>query len=196
VTEIRKLGLGEEASLGVSSSSSAKDEFKKQWTPVQFWKIVQLLSKYEEISFDDLRNYPLFKGNEAPIQAIERAGLITVGLKNGRPHTIRAGRPIYRTAFATLLNDTKYAAIMGIRLQKALMAEEEAKITKYETEMSQLSQNLSFSSGSGFSLTRQARREVESRLEFLAMLLGESQKKIADYDAEERRLKKVVKLQE
>ncbi|KAJ3404507.1 mitochondrial escape protein 2 [Chytridiales sp. JEL 0842] len=192
VTEIRKLGLGEESS---SVTSKKEGEFKKEWTTPQFWKIVKLLAKKEEVSFDELRFHPIFKGDETAIQSIERAGLITVGLKNGRPFIVRAGRPIYRTAFKSLIEDTKYAALMDIRLLKALMADEDVKIAKYETEMGKLVESFSFMADrSGFFTSR--KNDLERRFDFLAGMLGESQKKIADYDAEERRLKALLKLQE
>lgn len=86
VTEIRKVGLFEDSDTPSTSSSgvSTASLGKKEWTPVQFWKVVQLLCKFDEVSYDELRYHPVFKGNEGPIQAIERAGLITCNLQNGK----------------------------------------------------------------------------------------------------------------
>ncbi|KAJ3334144.1 mitochondrial escape protein 2 [Blyttiomyces sp. JEL0837] len=193
VTEIRKIGLFED-SVGNGSGTVAE---KKEWSAVQMWKVIQLLSKFEEVSYDDLRYHALFKGDERAIQAMERAGLISVTLMNGRPYAIRPGRPIYRSAFAHLLSDSKYAAIMGIQVTKALIAEEESKLRKIEEELAVLTgRNGIGSSESRVYLTRAARRELEARVEFLGKLIGEGQKKVGELDNEERRLKKIVKLVE
>ncbi|KAI8854084.1 RNA12 protein-domain-containing protein [Chytridium lagenaria] len=184
INEIRKVGLREDATI------LAKDAV--EWSPVQFWKIVQLLSKYDEISYDDLRYHALFKGEESAIQAIERAGLITVGLQNGRSFTIKAGKPIYKVAFSQLVADTKLSAILGIQTTKFLVKDEESKIVKYEQEMSTLSQALA--AGTKDSLSRSAKRDIESRLDFLAKQIGESQAKITKWDNEEKSWKKNLQL--
>ncbi|KAJ3100473.1 mitochondrial escape protein 2 [Phlyctochytrium planicorne] len=209
LSEIRKVGLREDASILEKDSVD--------WSPVQFWKIVQLLSKFEEISYDDLRYHALFKGEENAIQAIERAGLISVGLNNGaeacivfitcyvrfpkltgshlgRPFSIKAGKPIFRAAFGELVNDAKLSAIMGIQTAKFLIKDEEAKIAKFEQEMLGLSKSLTPSTRDA--LTRAARRDVESRLDFLARQIGESQRKINEWDNEEKLKKKLLKLAE
>ncbi|KAJ3263564.1 mitochondrial escape protein 2 [Chytriomyces hyalinus] len=185
-TEIRKSGLFEDVGAAVSS----KSETATEWSTVQMWKIVQLLTKFEEISYDDLRYHALFKGDEAPIQAIERAGLISVGHKDGRPYTIKAGRPLYRSAFSRLQSDPKYAAIMGLKTVKALSTDELAKLSALENELKTIT-------GQADSrLSWWARGEVRKRVDFLAKMIGESQRKLAALDAEERKLKKVVKLEE
>ncbi|KAJ3241545.1 mitochondrial escape protein 2 [Chytriomyces hyalinus] len=185
-TEIRKSGLFED----VGAAGSSKSEDATEWTTVQMWKIVQLLTKYEEISYDDLRYHALFKGDEAPIQAIERAGLISVGHKDGRPYTIKAGRPLYRSAFSRLQSDPKYAAIMGLKTVKALTNDEVKKLTALENELKTIT-------GQADSrLSWWARGEVRKRVDFLAKMIGESQRKLAALYSEERKLKKVVKLEE
>ncbi|KAI8609537.1 RNA12 protein-domain-containing protein [Chytriomyces sp. MP71] len=183
-TEIRKNGLFED----VGNSASTKTT--KEWTTVQFWKIITLLTKYEEISYDDLRYHALFKGDESAIQAIERAGLISVGLKNGRPFSIKPGRPIYRSAFVHLQSDQKYSAIMGLKTVKTLAADELVKISALESEMSTIT------SKSDSRLGWWAQGEVRKRVDFLAKLIGESHRKLASLDAEERKLKKHLQLAE
>ncbi|KAJ3216920.1 mitochondrial escape protein 2 [Dinochytrium kinnereticum] len=184
LNEIRKVGLREDASI--------LEKETVDWSPVQFWKIVQLLAKYDEISYDDLRYHPLFKGEENAIQAIERAGLVSVGLQNGRPFVIKAGKPIYKVAFAQLVHDAKLSAIMGIQTTKYLTKDEEGKILKYEQEMTALAKALV--STTKDSMTRAGKRDVESRLEFLAKQIGESQAKISLWDSEEKAWKKNLKL--
>ncbi|KAJ3264817.1 mitochondrial escape protein 2 [Chytriomyces hyalinus] len=185
-TEIRKAGLFEDIGAVISRRSEAPME----WSTVQMWKIVQLLSKFEEISYDDLRFHALFKGDEAPIQAIERAGLISVGHKDGRPFTIKAGRPLYRTAFKRLESDPKYAAIMGLKTTKTIATNELANLSALENELNLITGQ------SDSRLSWWARGEVRKRVDFLAKKIGESQRKIAALDAEQRKLSKAVKLEE
>ncbi|KAI9340913.1 RNA12 protein-domain-containing protein [Obelidium mucronatum] len=174
-TEIRKIGLFEDVGLSAGGDVAGK----KDWNAVQMWKIIQLLTKYDEVS-----------GDESPIQAIERAGLISVGLQEGRPYTIRAGRPVHKTAFTRLLNDKKYAAIMGLKTVKVLMGDELVKVAQYEKELATLTGQIAtdrmglWSSG-----------ELTGRVNFLAQLIGECHTKLYAYDTEERRLKRVVKLE-
>ena len=82
---------------------------------------------------------------------------------------------------------------MGIQVVKTLMADEEAKITKMEQELSLLTTN---SIGSKIRISSKARYQIEQRVDFLARLIGESQAKIATFEAEETRLKKLIKLKE
>ncbi|KAJ3234871.1 mitochondrial escape protein 2 [Chytriomyces hyalinus] len=185
-TEIRKSGLFEDVGAAVSGKAVAPTE----WTTVQMWKIVQLLNKYEEISYDGLRFHPLFKGDEAPIQAIERAGLISVGHKDGRPYTIKPGRPLYRTAFKRLESDPKYAAIMGLKTVKTVAANELAGLTALENELNMIT-------GQADSrLSWWARSELRKRVDFVAKKIGDSQKRLAALDAEQRKLSSAVKLDE
>ncbi|KAJ3031438.1 UNVERIFIED_CONTAM: mitochondrial escape protein 2 [Siphonaria sp. JEL0065] len=185
-TEIRKVGLFEDVGVSVVAANDGK----KEWNAVQVWKIIQLLTKYDEVSYDDLRYHPLFKGDESAIQAIERAGLITVGLQEGRPYIIKAGRPVYKSAFTRLQNDKKYAAIMGLKTVKVLVNDEMAKVSAYEKELALLTTQVSADRISFFS------DNLSGRVNFLAKLISECHTKLYAYDAEERRLKKIVKLSE
>ena len=43
-------------------------------------------------------NFP-FKGDEMALRNMEHAELITISTHNGRPSTIRPGKPVYRFVF-------------------------------------------------------------------------------------------------
>jgi hypothetical protein len=45
-----------------------------------------------------------FKGDEAPLRSMEHAELISIGTHNGRPSTIRPGKPVFRAVFERLVN--------------------------------------------------------------------------------------------
>ncbi|KAJ1542923.1 mitochondrial escape protein 2 [Cladochytrium tenue] len=191
VTEVRKVGLHEDAVREAGSASAAAAAAAQGWTPVQMWRIVQALAKAEEVSYDEMRTHPVFKGDEAPILAIERAGLISVSLYNGRPYSIRAGRPVYRSAFAALLADEKYAAVMSSKLAKSLIADEEAKLRHAEEELALLAR-VSFEGSNGAGVGRSARADLRARAEFLARAVAESQAKVAALDADDRAYKKAI----
>lgn len=69
------------------------------------------------------------------------------------------------------------------------MADEEAKIRTAETEMAQIYEV-------GNVAPREVRREVNGRLEFLAKVVGESSKKVTEWNREQVAHKKAVKLEE
>ncbi|KAJ3196022.1 mitochondrial escape protein 2 [Irineochytrium annulatum] len=179
VTEVRKVGLGEGGPL------------PSDWTPVQFWKLIQLLSSQDSIPYEGLMYHPLFKGDNKPLHALERTGMISVSLHNGRPHAISVGRPILRSAFAQILADERYAAMMGVETCKELRGMEEAKIQKLEGEMATLSQSMAMARDL---VARRTLTKMESRLDYLANAVYESQKKVGEREAEEAKFKKVLRL--
>ncbi|KAJ3286085.1 mitochondrial escape protein 2 [Borealophlyctis nickersoniae] len=177
VTEIRKIGLNEDQ----------RDQGNYVWSAVQFWKIVQLLSKTDEISYDEVRFHPLFKGEETPLQGMERAGLISLVHQNGRPYGVRLAKPIYRTAFQHMQGDERQTAIMGILTTKQLIADEEEKIKKLEHEVTQLVGSLAF---------KEVRSEVRGRLEYLGKSIASSSQKVKQWSREQAEWKKKVTLKE
>ena len=53
----------------------------------------------EQISYHDtLINFP-FKGDEMALRNMEHAELITITTHDGRPSTIKPGKPVYRCVF-------------------------------------------------------------------------------------------------
>ncbi|CEI89500.1 hypothetical protein RMCBS344292_03855 [Rhizopus microsporus] len=66
--EIRKYGFGD----------SSNEDNKLEWSSIQFWTIVKLLSEKHSINYDELKWDSLFNGNDAPLRAMERTELITV----------------------------------------------------------------------------------------------------------------------
>nr|KAJ3419606.1 mitochondrial escape protein 2 [Polyrhizophydium stewartii] len=182
ITELRKIGMGEDM-----------DSSKRQWTDVQFWKVAQMLSKFEEVPFDNLCIHPIFKGDPSPLIQMERDGLIILDHANGRPYSLRPGKPIYRTAFKQMNEDEKLVATMGIRTAKQLMADEEKRLKSYEDEMQTLASLNHSSSGAAW---WGPGTNVRSRIDFLAEKLGESSRKVVAWSDEETKFKKMLKLAE
>jgi hypothetical protein len=52
---------------------------------------------------DVLLEFP-FKGDEGPLRSMEHAELIAIGTHNGRPSTIRPGKPVFQAVFERLVN--------------------------------------------------------------------------------------------
>ncbi|KAJ8325077.1 mitochondrial escape protein 2 [Batrachochytrium dendrobatidis] len=183
VTELRKIGLNEEA-----------DKSKHEWNDVQFWKIVQMLSKFDEVPFDHLVMHPIFKGDTQALSQMERNGLITLIHSHGRPYTIRPGKPIYRSAFTLMTQDTRLVSTMGILTAKQLISDEEKKVRVMEEEMCQLGLLQAHDGISTASFWTGGSNHIQSRMDYLASKLGDSAKKISNWNNEEARYRKELKL--
>ncbi|KAJ3161706.1 mitochondrial escape protein 2 [Geranomyces michiganensis] len=192
INEVRKLGLGEDAIAGAGPSASALTTgpgAKNAWTPVQFWKIVQLLTANDEVSYDGTRFSTFFKGDETPLQSMERAGLISITYDAGRAYSLRASRPVYRTAFAEMLADERLAATMGILTTKQLIAEEEAALRATVAEMKTLTDLKP-------SENKTVRGVVQARLAALRDGFQGHVDKIAKLGEEQKKHKQVVSIGE
>lgn len=94
VSELRKRAFGEDAD----------DARSLPWSKEQAWTVLRALARRDSIPYHEtLMNAP-FRGEEGPLQSMERAELITVDAQDGRPSTIQPGRPIYRHVFRRLAN--------------------------------------------------------------------------------------------
>ncbi|KAI8913345.1 RNA12 protein-domain-containing protein [Gorgonomyces haynaldii] len=176
VGEIRKLGLQEET-VGENPG----------WTPVQFWYVLKLLSEHEEVPFDAVRVHSLFKGDAAPLLQMERAGLIGLVHMNQRPQVIKAEKPLFKTAFASLMKDQKQVHIMNIMLAKQIQQDEFKKIKEYEEEMHDLS-ILSASYSEWLNMPS----GITSRLKFLGKQLQKSSDNYQQYAELESSSKKAL----
>ncbi|KAJ7903824.1 RNA12 protein-domain-containing protein [Mycena olivaceomarginata] len=94
VNEVRKKAFGDDA----------EDAKNLPWGREQAWALFKLLSKNSELPYHEvLLEFP-FKGDEAPLRSMEHAELISIGTHNGRPSTIRPGKPVFRAVFERLVN--------------------------------------------------------------------------------------------
>lgn len=176
IAQLRKIGL--------------LDDLKAaDWTPIQFWKIVSLLSKHTEVSFDDLVVHPLFKSDPRPLLQMERAGLITCIHSNGRPFSIRPGRPLFYKAFQEMVSDVKLNAFMNLVTAKQLYKDYSAKLKELEVEL----QILNDTGDRGGWIVASG---VDSRRKWLNGAIGLYSKKVQGYFDDQVRLKKQLKLSE
>lgn len=189
IAEIRKVGFGDDA----------EEATKIPWKPEQCWKVIQLLSKYEEVGIDEIKAHPLFGGDDNPLQQMESSNLISITHQNGRPSSIHAARPIYRVAFQRMTSDQKLSSSLNITQMRSLKKKIQAKLDTYETELQNLTTILSGNGASPdgrFIPSREGRKGLESRIDFLAKLIGQEAKKYEKYEAEEEKYKTVLKLAE
>ncbi|KAF9576301.1 mitochondrial escape protein 2 [Mortierella alpina] len=166
-------------------------EKKQNWTAIQFWTVMKLLAKADAVSFDELRIHPLFKNDESPFGGMEQAELITIHHRNGRPFSVRPGKPIYRAAFQEILSDEGFAAFMDLESSTFLEKDESTKVAKWEAELRELS-NLLHQDGSWFFGGGRVPKEVDVRIKWLMKKLAESHTKIEQYEKEMAKSKKQI----
>jgi hypothetical protein len=181
VAELRKLGLQE----GV-------DEQAVGWTPIQFWKIAQLLCKNSQIPYDSLCIDPLFKNSVNSIQHLERAGIIALVHINNRPQSIKAGKPLFQTSFKTITSDKKESHLMEALTNQFLKSEMEKYLKKYEDEMKLLTE-LKFPSY--FWTFYSPAAAVKSRLSFLTTMFSKASNDYQKFSERESAAKKKLQLE-
>ncbi|KAF9116865.1 mitochondrial escape protein 2 [Mortierella sp. AM989] len=170
------------------------DKKSQGWTPIQFWTIMKQLATEDAASYDELKIHPLFKNDDTPLSALEQAELITIIHKNGRPFSVKPGKPIYQSVFKEIVADESFAAVMDLETNIFLDKEEMAKIAKWESELKDLSKLL-HNDGSWFFGGGRIPKEVDTRVKWLMKKLAESHVKIEKHEQEMGRAKKAVAAQ-
>lgn len=94
VAEMQKTAFGEDS----------EDGKNLPWSRYQAWKVLKILATVPEVGYYDmLVDFP-FKGDETALRSMEHAELISISTKNGRPATIRPGKPVLRWVFERIVN--------------------------------------------------------------------------------------------
>lgn len=128
VAELRKSAFGDDT----------EDAKGLSWTREQAWRVLKALAKTPEVGYYDiLLDFP-FKGDESALRNMEHAELIAIGTKDGRPSTIRPGKPVLRYVFERVVGDRLFEATQELSYNEKQIAEAEGKIKKYEDELSVL----------------------------------------------------------
>ncbi|KAF8184984.1 RNA12 protein-domain-containing protein [Mycena galopus ATCC 62051] len=125
VSEVRKKAFGDDAD----------DAKNLQWRREQAWSLFKQLSQKSELPYHEvLLEFP-FKGDEAPLRSMEHAELISIGTHNGRPSTIRPGKPVFRAVFERLVNDSIFQATQDIAFNEKVIAGAETIVKACEEEL-------------------------------------------------------------
>ncbi|KAH7046661.1 RNA12 protein-domain-containing protein [Macrophomina phaseolina] len=158
-----------------------QDGAERRWSPEQAWLLIKQLAAQETLRYNGILLNDTFKsGGERVLQALEQAELITIVSNNGRPHSIRPGKPVYQSAFRMLADDR----VLKAKLDLAILAEqtkiETQSIDKYEAELKLLG-----------TLPKQP-YEIGPRIKWLLGKVATSQMKVENYERESAELKKVL----
>lgn len=153
-----------------------------KWSQEQAWTIVKALSETPQISYNNLLLDPLF-ADETALRELAQAELITIiSTSEGRPSTIKPGRPVFLAAFALLANDKVFSAKMELGRLTFLQGEEKKNIEKAEEELARLKE-----------LPAGQVKEIETRIRYILRKIQASQRNIEMYDFDMAIVKEVLK---
>ncbi|KAH7155298.1 RNA12 protein-domain-containing protein [Dactylonectria estremocensis] len=162
------------------------DVDSKKWSSQQAWHLIKLLAETPSLRYNQVLLSGPFAASssvvdgETALESLVTAELITVRTKQGRPELITPGKPLHQAAFSVLLRDRVLRAKMDLDIITDMSKAETRSIDKYETELALLG-----------SLPRQP-RETADRISFLLTKLQVSQVKVAEWDKETVKLKKIL----
>ncbi|MCJ1475019.1 mitochondrial escape protein 2 [Lambiella insularis] len=157
------------------------DRNARSWAPPQAWELIKSLARAGEIRYNEVLLSDTFKsGGENVLQALEQAELISIVSTNGRPYSIKPGKPVYQAAFKLLTEDHVLKARLDLAILSELTKVETQSIDKYEAELNLLA-NLPKQPG-----------ELAPRIKWLLAKLHASQAKIEKYETEGAGLKTVL----
>lgn len=130
IVELRKSFFGDDA----TESSSLP------WTRSNAWAVIRLLTESEDgsVPYHWLLHSDsgAFKGDEAKLRAMEEAELLSVRHKDGRPSTVRAGRPVLLEAMRELVaQDETFRLTQNLLDAKASLAKTETGVRALEDEL-------------------------------------------------------------
>ena len=106
--------------------------------------------------------------------------MISIQSVNGRPYSIRPGKPVYASAFRLLTEDHVLKSRLDLSTLNELIKIENATIDKYEAELALLGKLPERGKG------------LDERVRWLVGKLKKSQGNVEEYEAEGADLKKVL----
>ena len=113
----------------------------RKWTAEQAWLLVKWLADRESIRYNEVLLSDTYKsGGETILQALEQAELIAIVSSNGRPTSIKPGKPVYSAAFKRLTEDHVLKARLDLAILTELIKIETGGIDKVESELNLLGQ--------------------------------------------------------
>jgi hypothetical protein len=158
-----------------------KTSEERGWNTLQAWTVIRQLAENDSLRFNELLLSDSFKtdGDKA-IAALEQAELVTVQSYNGRPVSLKPGKPVYQSAFQRLINDNVLRAKMDLALLNNAISSQTKTIEKLEQELHLLAE-----------LPRQP-IELRDRVQWLLTNISSAQKKIDGFEKESADLKKIL----
>jgi len=186
VTEIIEQSSSEILRIFLLAKDAGAGE--KKWSTEQAWYLVKELARHGALRYNEVLLSNTFASSttagassgESALESLANAELITIKSVHGRPQSIRAGKPVYQTAFGHLLEDSVLVAKMDLALLKELAGIEAKGIDKVEAELNVLA-NL-----------QSKPYQTKDRVNYLLDKLEAGQRKIEGYEKEMGKLKKVL----
>lgn len=160
------------------------DKTQRKWSPEQAWLLIKQLAASDVLRYNEVLLSDTFKsGGESTLQALEQAELITIVSNNGRPYSIKPGKPVYQAAFRMLTEDHVLKSRLDLAITAELTKIQTANIEKYEAELNLLA-NLPKQPG-----------EIAPRIKWLLGKLQACQAQVEKYEQESAALKKVLQVE-
>lgn len=154
---------------------------QRDWTMQQAWTLVRNLANTDALRFNEILLSDAFKsGGSKALGALEQAELISVQSSNGRPYSIKPGKPVYQSAFQRLVGDHVLSARMDLAVLSEAIGTENSSIDKYEHELELL-----------VKLPTQP-YELRSRVQWLLGKIAGSQHKVEGYEKQTAEMKKIL----
>lgn len=160
----------------------------RKWSAEQVWYLVKALAESETLRYNEILLSNTFSSSltpaaangEAVLEALSQVELISIKSVNGRPESIKAGKPIYQAAFQRLTEDHVLKARLDLAILTELTKIETKGIEKVENELNVLA-----------ALPNQP-REIGPRVKYLLNKLSGSQQKLEAWEKEMGALKAVL----
>ncbi|KAH9946331.1 RNA12 protein-domain-containing protein [Epithele typhae] len=177
VGELRKSAFGDDL----------EDAKSLPWSREQVWVLMKQLSKNDEIPYYEVLMDSPFKGDDSPLRHLEHAELITISTLNGRPSTIKPGKPVYKWVFQRLVTDATFQATQDIAYNEKSIASAEAILKACESELLTL-KDVDAGTAHWWGSTR----VVEMRQHYLLKKMRVAEDKIESLEKQNVQLKKVL----
>ncbi|KAF2118896.1 RNA12 protein-domain-containing protein [Lophiotrema nucula] len=163
-------------------NSDESDTGSRRWTSEQAWLLIKELAQKQTLRYNEVMLSDTFKNNpEGTLRALEQAEFITiVSGPNGRPSSIKPGKPVYHPAFKRLTEDKVLRSKLDLAILTDLTKIENATIDKCEQELLLLSK------------LEKTPAQLTPRVQYLLTKLATSQANVEKYDGESKVLKKVL----
>lgn len=157
------------------------DDSDRRWTPEQAWLLIKQLSDQEVLRYNEVLLNDTYKtSGDNALRALEQAELISIVSVNGRPHSIKPGKPVFQAAFRFLAEDKVLKSKLDLQILAEMIKIENASIDKYESELRLLSE-----------LKKQP-YELTNRIKWLLTKIMASQEKVEKYETDSAVLKKIL----
>ncbi|KAI9598202.1 RNA12 protein-domain-containing protein [Syncephalis fuscata] len=159
-----------------TSNINAASSFNITWSSLQFWSIITLLAEHDTISYDAVRQHALFHGSDTALQAMERADLIHLERRHGRPFAIGPAKSI--------IKDQRLVLWMRRRILTVTRVKELKRVEKCEEELRTLGEIAKGLKQLSVLSDTTVKNTLENRVKAITSVMKMSSEKVGAYDRE------------